>query len=189
MYIIAGLGNPGATYEHTRHNIGFITLDAICSDIGCSFSTSKWSGDTSKTLYCGEQIVLVKPTTFMNLSGQSIAAVAKYYKVSHDHIVVVHDDLDLDLGRVKICQNRGHGGHNGLKSIISHLGTKDFIRVKMGIGRNPDKIPVEKYVLSKFSKSDFDAIHDEINLAIEGVEIILKNGIAEAMQTIHSRTS
>ena len=187
MYIIAGLGNPGSTYEHTRHNIGFLTLDALSEKIGCRFSSSKWNSDTAKTLYCGEQVVLVKPTTFMNLSGQCLAAVAKYYKVPMDHIVIVHDDLDLELGRIKICQNRGHGGHNGLKSIISHLGGKDFIRVKMGIGRNPHKIPVEKYVLSKFSKSDLDIVENQVKLAVESVELILENGVADAMQTIHSR--
>ncbi len=189
MYLIAGLGNPGATYENTRHNIGFITLDALVAESGGSFSNSKWQGDTLKTVFYGEQVVFVKPTTFMNLSGQCVSAVASYYKIPHDHILVIHDDLDLDIGRVKICQNRGHGGHNGLKSIISHLGAKDFMRVKMGIGRNPHKIPVEKYVLSRFSSSDHDAIQAEIKLAVEGVELVLEKGIADAMQVIHSRPS
>lgn len=187
MYLIAGLGNPGPTYEATRHNIGFITVEAICSSLSCRFSSSKWSGDTCKNFYCGEQVVLVKPTTFMNLSGQSIGAVADYYKIPLDHIIIIHDDLDLDLGRVKICQNRGHGGHNGLKSIISHLGSKDFMRIKMGIGRNPPGMPVEKYVLSKFAKADFDTLQSQCELAVEGIELILEKGLAEAMQSIHSR--
>lgn len=188
MYLVAGLGNPGPNYEATRHNIGFMVVDAIGRDLACSFSPSKWSGETFKTFYCGEQVVFVKPTTFMNLSGQCVAAVASYYKIPCEKIIVAHDDLDLPLGRLKICQNRGHGGHNGIKSLISHLGSKDFIRLKMGIGRNPVTVPVEKYVLSKFAKAEHDLVEGEIDLAIEGIRFILEKDVAEAMQTIHSRS-
>lgn len=187
MYLVAGLGNPGATYDLTRHNIGFKTLDTISASLGFRFSRSKWNGDTCKNIHCGEQVIWVKPMTFMNLSGQCIAGVASYYDIPNDHIIIIHDDLDLDLGRLKICQNRGHGGHNGLKSIISHLGSKDFMRIKVGIGRNPKMMPVEKYVLSKFSKDEMPTVDDVIEIATEAVELILKNGIAEAMQVIHSR--
>jgi PTH1 family peptidyl-tRNA hydrolase len=187
MYLIAGLGNPGETYATTRHNIGFITLDTLAHNLNLVFSASKWSGDTVKTIYQGKQVVFVKPTTFMNLSGQCVAAVAHYYKISPDHIIVIHDDLDLDIGRVKICRNRGHGGHNGLKSIMAHLGTKDFIRIKTGIGRNPHKIPVEKYVLSRFSKTDLKVMNEVVGLVIEGVDLILLQGLNEAMQSVHTR--
>ena len=189
MYLIAGLGNPGATYAATRHNVGFVTLDTLVHGMGLDFSSSKWGGDIVKTMYHGEQVLFVKPTTFMNLSGQCITEVAHYHKIPVDHIIVIHDDLDLDVGRVKICQNRGHGGHNGLRSIISHLGTKDFIRIKIGIGRNPCNIPVEKYVLSKFSKTDLSGVQDVIKLAIEGLDLILAKGINGAMQSIHSRNT
>lgn len=188
MYIVAGLGNPGAEYATTRHNIGFMALDQLCATLpSCGFTASRWGGDVVKTRYVSESVVLVKPTTYMNLSGQCIGAVAQYYKVPSENIIVIHDDLDLDLGRVKLCQNRGHGGHNGLKSIVSHLGTKDFKRVRLGIGRNPQRIPVEKYVLGQFSKDDRSVIPVQIDLAVEGVELILAKGMAEAMQTIHSR--
>jgi PTH1 family peptidyl-tRNA hydrolase len=187
MYLIAGLGNPGPAYDETRHNIGFMTVDRIVGGLGLHFSGSKWNGVTVKTKCMDQQVIFVKPMAYMNLSGQCVAEVAHYYKISHDHIIVIHDDLDLDIGRVKICQNRGHGGHNGLKSIISHLGDKNFIRIKMGIGRNPLRIPVEHYVLSKFAQSEQDELNIEIDLAIEGLDLILEKGIEEAMQVVHSR--
>ncbi len=187
MYLVVGLGNPGSAYDGTRHNIGFMVLDKIAAELSIHFSGSKWNGETVKTVYKGQQVVFVKPMTFMNLSGQCVAAAAHYYKITHDHIIVIHDDLDLDIGRVKICQNRGHGGHNGLKSIMSHLGSREFLRIKLGIGRNPLKIPVEKYVLSKFSQGEERDLESELDLAVEGLVLILEKGMSEAMQVIHSR--
>ncbi len=156
MKMIVGLGNPGAKYEATRHNIGFILLDAIEEHYGRNWR-SKFNAEEEKTTIATRDVILLKPQTFMNLSGQSVAAAAKFYKIKPRDILVIHDELDLEPGRVKLKQGGGHAGHNGLRSIIEHIGA-DFERLRVGIGHPGDKSKVSGYVLHDFAKADQDWI-------------------------------
>lgn len=150
MKLIVGLGNPGPTYSTTRHNIGFMVVDSILNDIESSnISKKSFNGD----LYKSRDLLLLKPTTFMNLSGQSVRAVANFYKIKSEDILVIHDDLDLAFGALRIKIGGGHGGHNGLKSIDNSIG-KEYYRLRLGIGRSERKEMVASYVLSPFTKEE-----------------------------------
>lgn len=187
MYLIVGLGNPGDKYKKTRHNIGFQAVEQLAAESGIAFSESKWKALVAKGSLAGEAVVLVKPQTFMNLSGEAVEPIASYYKIDQANIVVIHDDLDLDCGRVKLAVNSGPGGHNGIKSIIQRLGGKAFNRIKIGIGRPPQSMPVERYVLSKFSSDEGAVMAAAIDRATEAVRLIVEQGMAAATQVIHSR--
>lgn len=152
MKMIIGLGNPGAKYVATRHNIGFILVDAIAESDGKSWR-SKFQSEEQKLTIATRDVVLLKPQTFMNLSGQAVAAAAKFYKIKPRDMLVIHDELDLAPGRVKLKMGGGHAGHNGLRSIIEHMGP-DFERMRVGIGHPGDKAQVSNYVLHDFAKSD-----------------------------------
>lgn len=184
---MAGLGNPGTKYNKTRHNIGFLFLDYLARQLRVELSASKWTADAAKTLIEGEQALLLKPQTFMNLSGKSVAAAALYYKIPPENIIVIHDDLDMPVGKLKIVINRGAGGHNGIRSIISLLGSKNFIRIKAGIGRPDDIIPVERYVLTKMSKSEEEVVETVMPQVYDAVGLIISKGIEHAMNKINVR--
>lgn len=176
MKLITGLGNIGDKYCFTRHNAGFMVLDKWAADNNISFKEEK-------KLKCfiarmGENI-LIKPTTFMNLSGEAVRAVMDYYKIDIKDILIVYDDISLDLGRIRFRANGSDGGHNGIKSIIKHLGTKDFDRLKIGIGPQPN-IPSENYVLQNFPKEQLDELKKVLIHADEAIEFYLKNGIQKA---------
>lgn len=180
MKLIAGLGNIGEKYCFTRHNIGFMVLDKIALDNNLTFKEEKkLKSFVTKTKINGEDILLVKPTTFMNLSGEAIIAVINYYKIDVKDILIIFDDLSLDLGRIRFRGSGSDGGHNGIKSIIKHLGTKDFSRLKLGIGPQPP-IPAENFVLQNFSKEQMDTLKDTIKKSINGVECYIKEGIDNA---------
>lgn len=155
-FIIAGLGNPGPQYEGTRHNAGFMALDHFASSVGCLPASVKCEGRYCRQRLYGKSVILVKPETFMNRSGRSISCFARYFKVPLSNILILHDDLDLSPGRVKVVARGGAGGHNGIRSLVQHFAGSDFARVKIGIGR-PERddagrgIPVERFVLSDFS--------------------------------------
>lgn len=157
MKLIAGLGNPGKKYEHTRHNAGFMALDAIAAANGFPpFSkTEKHRAEWSEGMIAKEKTILLKPQTFMNLSGESVRSVMDFYRLKPEDLMVIHDDADLPLGTVRIRPNGSSGGHNGLKSLIAHLGTENFTRIRIGIGRpeNPE-IPLEDYVLGAWTKKE-----------------------------------
>ncbi len=187
MYLIVGLGNPGDKYVKTRHNVGFYVLDRLAAEVGGSFSDSKWKALVCKASIADQGIILVKPQTFMNLSGEAVEPIAAYYKVPHDKIIVVHDDLDLDCGRIKLCVNRGAGGHNGIKSLIQRLGGNSFIRIKVGIGRPPQAMPVERYVLAQFNDEERAVISSAITMSLEAISLIVQQGLAAATQVIHSQ--
>lgn len=153
MRLLVGLGNPGPQYAQTRHNIGFMAVDRIAEDHGFALFRSKFNGLLSEGSLRGTKTLLLKPQTFMNLSGQSVAECAKFFKVSVNDIIVFHDELDLAPGKLKVKKGGGHAGHNGLRSIQSHLGP-DFTRVRLGIGHPGHKDAVSPYVLGNFAKSD-----------------------------------
>lgn len=180
MKLIAGLGNIGDKYCFTRHNAGFMVLDKWALDEGLSFrEEKKLKCFLTKLRYNNEDLLLVKPTTFMNLSGEAVRAVMDYYKIEVKDILIIYDDIALDLGRIRFRANGSDGGHNGIKSIIQHVGTKDFDRLKVGIGPQPN-IPSENYVLQNFPKEQHEELKDVLKKSIEAVEYYLKNDIQKA---------
>ena len=155
MLLIVGLGNPGAEYKNHRHNVGFMAVDAIARANGFSSWSRKFQGEVSEGKFGTDKVLLLKPLTFMNVSGQSVAAVANFYKLIEADIIVVHDELDLDPGRCKVKTGGGNGGHNGLKSIDAHIG-KEYKRLRIGIGHPGHKDRVNPYVLGDFTKADIE---------------------------------
>lgn len=186
MFLVAGLGNPGEKYHLTRHNIGFLFLDYLADRLRVHFSATKWQSDAAKAMLGTEQVLLLKPQTFMNLSGNAVAGAAVFYKIPPEKIIVIHDDLDMPLGRVKVVVNRGTGGHNGIRSIVSLLGSRDFIRIKAGIGRPVEAIPIERYVLTKMTDSEIECVKAMMDSVFESVRIIVCEGTGRAMNKINS---
>ncbi len=156
MKLIIGLGNPGKEYEKTRHNAGFLAVDKIVSSSEYQVSSvkQKFNAEISQGTINNEKTILAKPQTFMNNSGQAVRAILDYYKINPEDIIVIHDDLDIPLGEFKISKNKNSGGHKGVQSIIDHLGTKDFTRIRIGINAENKKTPTEKFVLGKFSEDE-----------------------------------
>lgn len=181
MYLIAGLGNPGKQYENTRHNAGFMALDALADQLGTSIEEKKHKALCGKGLIGGEKVILLKPQTFMNLSGESIRAAADFYKVDPDHIIVIYDDISLEPGQLRIRKKGSAGGHNGIKSIIAHLGTQEFPRIKVGVGDKPPRMDLADYVLSRFSKEDREKMEQAFKDAAEAVEVMIAEGPDAAM--------
>ncbi|MBU4154478.1 MAG: aminoacyl-tRNA hydrolase [Proteobacteria bacterium] len=187
MHLIVGLGNPGATYQGTRHNIGFQLLDYLADTLHVSFSDSKWNARVVKTSLSGNGVILVKPETFMNESGRAVGAIATYYRIRPENIIVVHDDLDLALGRIKVVVGRGAGGHNGILSLVSHLQSNDFVRIRLGIGRPDPMIPVKNFVLTRFSSEERASIDGEMTIICQTIQLILEKGPLFAMSMVNSR--
>jgi PTH1 family peptidyl-tRNA hydrolase len=167
MKMVVGLGNPGSEYEKTRHNIGFMVLDKLSSD----YTFDK----KYNAMICKKgSIIYVKPQTFMNLSGESVSKIARFYDINSENILVVHDDIDMEFGKIKYKKSSSHGGQNGIKSIIDHLGTQDFPRVKIGIGRD-QFIPVHNYVLGKFTPEQNKTLTQIIDNAILKIDETLED--------------
>ncbi|WP_249872212.1 aminoacyl-tRNA hydrolase [Oceanobacillus saliphilus] len=174
MKCIVGLGNPGKKYSQTRHNIGFMVIDELLERNQWSLNKSKFNGDYSIELFDGEKVVLLKPQTYMNLSGQSIRPLMEYYDMKLEDVLVIYDDLDLPTGKIRLRQKGGHGGHNGVRSTIDHLGTKEFKRVRIGVGRPTSSIPVADYVLGSFPKEEHVDVVTGIKNAADACEDWLK---------------
>ena len=181
MYIIAGLGNPTKEYDNTRHNIGFAAIDALADKYGISVSDMKNKALMGKGVINGNKVMLLKPLTYMNLSGESVRAAADFYKVDPEHIIIVYDDISLDVGQLRIRKKGSAGGHNGIKNIISHLGTQEFPRIKVGVGDKPKKMDLADYVLSRFSKEDRAVMEDAFREAAGAVETMITQGADAAM--------
>ena len=180
MKLIAGLGNIGAKYTFTRHNAGFMLIDSIVLNSGLTLKeNARLKCFMTKFNNNGEDYILIKPTTFMNLSGESVRAVVDYYKIDEKDILIVFDDLFLELGKIRFRSNGSDGGHNGIKSVIQHLGTKDIARLKIGIGPQPS-IPSEVFVLQNFSKEELDKLKETLSIAKEGIACYFTNGIQVA---------
>lgn len=185
MLLIVGLGNPGQKYDQTRHNIGFMVLDYLAEEAGAVFKESKWDAEFAKTNLWSSPLLLAKPTSYMNLSGRPVNLIASYYQIIPKQIVVIHDDLDLDVGRVKIVCGRGAGGHNGIKSIIEHLGTREFIRIRVGIGRPQGQMPPASFVLSRFEKDELVDIKHVFSYIGQGIKLIQNDSLSAAMNFIN----
>lgn len=179
LWLIAGLGNPGRKYEGTRHNIGFRVVDAVSERLKLKL-TEKRSYQIGEGLYEGVKIILLKPLTFMNLSGTAVREVLKKNGCLPENLIVVHDDLDLPVGRLKIRSKGSSGGHNGLQSVIDNLGTGEFSRIKIGIGR-PVNVPGEVYVLGRFHPDEKDDIEEALVRASDAVFSIIDNGVENSM--------
>lgn len=177
MKLITGLGNIGDKYSFTRHNAGFMVLDRWAAKEGFTFkSEPKLKAFLGKVKLNGEDILFAKPTTFMNLSGEAVRAICDYYKIDIKDILIIYDDISLDFGRIRYRANGSDGGHNGIKSVIKHLGSSDFARLKIGIGPQPN-IPSENYVLQNFPKDQTEELKEILDRAKNSVEFYLENGI------------
>lgn len=185
MFLIAGLGNPGSKYEVTRHNAGFLFLDYLAETLKVKFTSSRWKAGTALSDISGERVLLIRPESYMNLSGHPLAAAASYYKIPPEKVIVAHDDLDLPFASIKISENRGAGGHKGVASIIEQLGTKNFTRLRIGIGRPESAIPVEKYVLLKMTDQELKELKQRFVLLAEAVETVIANGVPKAMNKVN----
>ena len=181
MYIIAGLGNPTREYEKTRHNVGFEVIDVLADMLGTTVEEKKFKGCYGRGIIGGEKVLLLKPQTFMNLSGESIRAASDFYKVDPEHIIIIYDDISLDVGQLRSRNKGSAGGHNGIKNIIAHLGTQEFPRIKVGVGDKPKKMDLADYVLSRFSKEDRAAMEDAFKEAAKAVEVMITEGMDIAM--------
>ena len=179
MFLIVGLGNPGKEYEGTRHNIGFEAVDYIADKYNIELNRIKFKGVFGEGMINGKKVILLKPTTYMNLSGESIREVVNFYKISNEEIIVIYDDISLEVGRLRIREKGSHGGHNGIKSIIANLSSDVFPRVKIGVGG--PKGDLVSHVLGKFSKDEVEVLRESIIATSEAVATILSNDTKEAM--------
>lgn len=188
MYLIAGLGNPRREYENTRHNIGFDAIDMLAERHGIRFNEAKHKGLIGKGMIHGEKVILVKPLTYMNLSGECIREVADYYKVdTKDNFIVMHDDVSLEPGMIRIRKKGSAGGHNGLKNIILHLGHDQFQRIKIGVGEKPKDFDLADYVLGHFSKQERVLMNETLERVCDAVEMMMKEGPDSAMNHFNSK--
>lgn len=184
MYLVAGLGNPGREYEGTRHNVGFSVIDYISDKFGIKISKIKFKGLIGEANIAGEKVLFLKPSTFMNLSGESVSEAAAFYKIPIHNIIIVYDDISIDFGRIRLRPSGSDGGHNGMKSIIYQLESDEFPRVRVGIG-GPD-INLVSYVLGKFKEEEVKKLPEIIEAASDAIIEIIENGIQSAMNKYNS---
>ena len=187
LRIIVGLGNPGPEHQVTRHNAGFWFVDVLAQRHGVEFRDyRKFSGETARISISGQDIVLSKPTTYMNRSGLSVRQLSDFYKIAPDEILVAHDELDLPVGSVRLKHGGGHGGHNGLRDTIAHVGDS-FWRLRLGIGHPGNKTEVIDYVLTRAPRAEEELILDAVNSAADCIPLILEQGAERAMTKLHNR--
>ena len=182
MFIIVGLGNPTPEYEGTRHNVGFEVIDALARKYNIDVDTKKHRAYIGKGMIEGQKVILAKPQTYMNLSGESVRSLLDYYKVDEEQeLLVIYDDISLGVGQIRIRAKGSAGGHNGIKNIIAHLGTQEFPRIKVGVGDKPPRMDLADYVLSRFSKEDREKMEQAFKDAAEAVEVMIAEGPDAAM--------
>ncbi len=185
--LIVGLGNPGQQYEKTRHNAGFLFLDALAQELGCTWSNqSRFQGLFAEGNIADGKVMLLKPDTFMNRSGQSVGKIARYYKLLPDEILVVHDELDFNPGVVKLKKDGGHAGHNGLRDFIVHLGSREFYRLRIGIGRPAAGKAVVDFVLSSPSKQEWDMLVNAFDMSRSYIGQMVAGDMAGVMNKLNS---
>ena len=188
MYIIAGLGNPGKQYAQTRHNVGFDTIDILADKYNISVDTKKHKALCGKGMIEGQKVVLAKPQTFMNLSGESVRELVDFYKIDpEEELLVIYDDISLEVGQLRIRRKGSAGGHNGIKNIIANLGSSVFPRIKVGVGEKPKGYDLADYVLGKFSKEDRVLMEEGYDLACEASALIMQGAINQAMNEYNQK--
>ncbi|HEY3307072.1 MAG TPA: aminoacyl-tRNA hydrolase [Desulfuromonadaceae bacterium] len=185
-FILVGLGNPGPKYQWTRHNAGFLFLDRLANNENISICRKSFSGLAGEWSFKGCRLILLKPQTFMNLSGQAVMQALQFYKLPMSQLIVVHDELDLPFGAVRLKQGGGHGGHNGLRSIIEQLGKGDFIRMRIGIGRPPQGETVN-YVLGNIPPEQMESLSQVLDGGLDMLETMLAEGVPKAMSLFNNR--
>lgn len=188
MYLVVGLGNPGPDYAFNRHNVGQMVIDVLAKRLGANFSKHKSNALVAETrLGIGlDKLILAKPLSYMNTSGGPVSSLAKFYGISPDHVIVIHDELDIPAESVKLKFGGGHAGHNGLRDIISALGTNEYIRIRVGIGRPPGSMDTADFVLKNFSAVEKKELPTTLEIAADAVEAVIKDGLTQAQQRFHS---
>lgn len=181
MKIIVGLGNPGSEYEKTRHNTGFMVIDKIAEKYNIEIKKEKSKALIGMGEINGEKVMLVKPQTFMNLSGEAVRGIMDFYKESEDNLLIAFDDIDLELGNIRIKERGSAGTHNGMKSVVQNVGTTNFKRVKVGIGKPKGSMDLVNYVLGRFSDDELKILTESIEKAVEAIEIIVSGNVSKAM--------
>lgn len=181
MKLIVGLGNPGMQYATTRHNIGFEVIDSIAETYNIQVTKSKYKALIGEGVISGERVILMKPQTYMNLSGEAIRACMDFHKINNEDVIVIYDDVSLDVGQLRLRKSGSAGGHNGIKSIISHLNTQDFPRIKVGVGQKPAGWDLANYVLGRFTEEDMKILGPKCNEIVKAVETIITDGMDKAM--------
>ncbi|GAA0078547.1 aminoacyl-tRNA hydrolase [Clostridium sp. CTA-5] len=179
MFLIVGLGNPGKEYDNTRHNIGFEVIDNIAKEYNIEINRQKFKGMYGEGFIDNNKVILLKPTTYMNLSGESIREICNFYKIDNENILVIYDDISLDLGKLRIREKGSAGGHNGIKSIIANLSTDVFPRIKVGVGQ--PNVNLVNYVLGKFTKDENGVLEESIEAIIQAVREIVSVDVKSAM--------
>jgi PTH1 family peptidyl-tRNA hydrolase len=187
--LVVGLGNPGDAYARTRHNVGFLVADGLARRLGAAFTTRKFGAEIAETTSGSEKLWIMKPSTFMNHSGEAVGPALRFWKLGLEDLVVVHDDLELDPFRVQVKIGGGHGGHNGLKSLNVHVGGPEYVRVRIGVGRPPDRMDPADYVLGRFAKADEKDVEASVDAAIEAARTVVELGAVKAMNQFNRRTS
>lgn len=186
MKLIIGLGNPGDKYENTKHNVGYIVLDKLASIHNAVFKyESKFEAFIATVMIDGKKALIAKPTTYVNLSGNAVIKIMNYYNIDKSDILVIFDDIHLDLGRLRIRETGGHGGHNGMRNIIEHLDSQRFKRIKIGIGNNK-KIELNQHVLSKFSKTELKNLEEAFLNSVDAIELFIKGEYFKDVMTKHN---
>jgi peptidyl-tRNA hydrolase, PTH1 family len=186
MKLIVGLGNPGKQYEKTRHNIGFHVIDKLSEELDIKLDQAKFKGIFGMGMIDGEKVFLLKPLTYMNLSGESIRAIMDYYQINNEDLIVIYDDLDLPVGKIRLRQKGSAGGHNGIKSTIAHIGTQDFNRIRVGIDRPKNGMSVVDYVLGRFTKSEEEMMTGVIDKCAEACKQSLKQPFLQVMNEFNA---
>lgn len=188
MYIIVGLGNPTSQYEGTRHNVGFDVIDVIADKYNISMDIRKHKAFCGKGIIAGRKVILVKPQTYMNLSGESVRSLVDYYKVDEEQeLIVIYDDISLDVGQLRIRKKGSAGGHNGIKNIIAHLGHSVFPRIKVGVGEKPKQYDLADYVLGHFSKEERAIVEEGYCKAVSAIELMVNGEIETAMNDYNKK--
>jgi PTH1 family peptidyl-tRNA hydrolase len=187
LKVLVGLGNPGPEYAYTRHNIGYLVAGEVARLLGVSFAVRKFTAEIAEAAVSGERVWLVKPQTYMNCSGESVGAAIRFLKLSLDDLLVVHDDLELDPFRVQVKVGGGHGGHNGLRSINSHVGSSEYARIRVGVGRPPEFMDPADYVLGRFAKGQEHDLENCVTWAAQAATAVLEKGPAKAMNLFNRR--
>ena len=186
-HLVVGLGNPGDKYARTRHNVGVMVIEKLLERSSASFKSHKSGCLIAETQVAGERVVLARPTTYMNDSGRPVRELTRWYKTPSEHLIVVHDELDLPFSEVRVKSDGGTAGHNGLGSIVSHLGTKGFTRVRVGIGRPPGRKEAVGHVLNEFSSSERKELPEILERAADVVEEVLSAGVERAMNVYNTK--
>jgi PTH1 family peptidyl-tRNA hydrolase len=188
-YLIVGLGNPGREYRSNRHNVGFMLLDSLAEGLGVSFSRVESRALVTKAEHLGNRLILVKPQTYMNLSGQAVSSLLRFYKVPLERLLVVYDDVDLPLGTLRLRPGGGSAGHKGVQSIIEKLGTQEFPRLRAGVSRPPGRMEAADYVLQDFSKDESELLREVLSRAAQAVLTFVSEGIVVAMNQFNPQGS